>query len=184
MSDPNAPQEGLSAAQPPAAPQPPGPPYGQPPAAPQPPGPPSAPYAQPDAPYGQPFAPAPVKKSKAGKIIGIIAGVVVVLLLICGVGAYFALKDKVVAVNANEGDCLSGDAITGTTSTPAALKLTRCDAADARYKVVGKIPDKKRADADQSLCQPFVPQGAEVIYWQEKSVGAGVGSVLCLAPAK
>ncbi|WP_155391677.1 hypothetical protein [Catellatospora paridis] len=86
-------------------------PYAQPPGQPDPYGPPSDPYAQPvspppaqpygapghqpyggqpaygQQPYGQPgYAQQPPAKSKKGLIIGIVAGVVVLLLLLCGVG--------------------------------------------------------------------------------------------------
>src|SRR5262245_61378149 len=157
MSDPNQPQEGIQASQPPYAPPPP---------------PPGAPYADPGV--GQP----PAKKGKAGKIIGIIAGVVVLLLIACGVIGYFALDiGKSSAANAKVNDCLAGDDISGGTTT-ASLKVTECSSSDARYKVVGLVPNKTKAEASSQgndLCQPFVAQGAELLYWQESSRGSNNG---------
>jgi hypothetical protein len=190
MTDPNAPQEGEQPYQPPQyqPPQSPGASYG-PPASSY--GPPAGdPYGAPPAgqygvpPTGTPYQPVAPKKGGAGKIIGIVAAVVVVLLVVCGVGSYYVLKNNNTATKANEGDCLSGDAITGTQQTTTALKVVKCDATDARYKVIAKIPDKTQSEAVDALCQPYANKGAEVIYWQEKSVGAGVGNVLCLGPAK
>src|SRR5436190_20996138 len=132
MSDPNAPQDGLSAAQPPSAPGAPynptgapgapgvpggGSPYGPPPT--------GDPYGAPPAggPYG---APPPVKKSKAGKIIGIIAGIVVILLLVCGGVSYFALRGTS-AANAKAGDCLGGDSISDSgPATSVDGKVVKC----------------------------------------------------------
>src|SRR5262249_14023044 len=103
MSDPNAPQEGLSAAQPPTGPQLPGSPGvpsgapGAPEAPYPPPGAPEAPYPPPGAPYATPGAAPPAKKGRAGKIIAIVAGLVVLLLAVCGIGGYLLLdnlKDK------------------------------------------------------------------------------------------
>lgn len=192
MTDPQYPQEGGQPYQPPQyqPPQPPQPgdPYGAPPAG-DPYGAPAGGYGAPPAagygvpPTGAPYQPVAPKKSRTGKVIGIVAGVVVVLIIVCVGISYFALKGST-ATNANEGDCLAGDAITGTQQTTAALKVVKCDASDAKYKVIAKIPDKKQSEAVDSLCQPYVDKGAEVIYWQEKSVGAGTGNVLCLGPAK
>jgi hypothetical protein len=165
MSDPNQPQEGIQASQPPYAPPPP----------------PGAPYADPGV--GQP----PKKKGGAGKIIGIIAGVVVVLLIACGVIGYFALGiGKNSAANAKQGDCLAGDDISGGTTT-ASLTVTECTSSKARYKVVGLVANKSKSEASSQgneLCQPFVAQGAELLYWQESSRGSGTGNLLCLAKAK
>ena len=89
---------------PPSSPEPPQ--YGQPiPPSfpPAPPGPPGQPgYGQPA--YGQPMP--PPKKSKAGMIIGIIAGVLVLVCIVCGIGAYFLFNeasDKVDEIQASLG---------------------------------------------------------------------------------
>jgi hypothetical protein len=197
MTEPYPPQPG----EPPRPPGAPEPPYGQPP--------PAAPYGQPVPPTG--FGPGeqypgqqypgqqypgqqypgqqypgqpvpPPKKSRVGRIIAIIAGVLALLLIVCVVAVFFIVRNNAPnAADAKEGDCLSGNAITSTTRQETqGLKITGCGKSDARYKVVGRVPDKSRAQADQSLCQPFVDQGAEIFYWQEKSPGAGTGTVLCL----
>ena len=181
MSDPNAPQEGVAAAPSSWQPAPTAPPVpqggpGEPPA----PGGPASPGAQFGGPDSGPVAP-PKKRGKLGRVI---SGVVVVLVLaIIGVG-YSIYSNRDTAAKAKEGDCLSGAEITSDAASSAALKVTTCDSADARYKVVGLVADKTQAEVKDELCQPFVDKGAEVIYWQEKSRGAGSGNVLCLAPAK
>jgi len=196
MTDPHAPQEGAqpyqppqyqpSQYQPPQAPSsadPYAPPTGDPYGAPT-----GDPYGAPPAggygapPLGTPYQPVPPKKRRVGLTIAV---VLVAALVVCA-GAVFlvARLGGAKATNANEGDCLAGDAITGTQQTTAALKIVKCDAKDARYKVVAKIPDKKESEAVDSLCIPYAPKGAEIIYWQEKSVGSGVGNVLCLGNAK
>ena len=178
MSDPNAPQDGLSAAQPqswqsstsaPEAPI-------------------GVPGDDPDAPgaAGDSGAPsggsdAPKQRGKLGRII---VGVAVVLVLAVVGVVYSVYSGGSATANAKEGDCLSGDAVTSDVSKSVKLNLAKCDAADARYKVVGLIADKTEADVKSELCEPFATKGAEVIYWQESSRGSGKGNVLCLAPAK
>jgi hypothetical protein len=182
MTEPYPPQPG----EPPRPPS--GEPYGEPP--------PPPPYGQsglgepaPGQPFpGQPFpgqpypAAPPPPKRRVGRILAIIGGVLAVLLIICVVAVVLIVRNAAPnAADAKVGDCLSGDAITSTTRTQTqGLKITECTKDDARYKVVGRVPDKSQAQADQSLCQPFVDQGAEIFYWQEKSPGAGTGTVLCL----
>jgi hypothetical protein len=187
MTEPYPPQ--------PEEPRPPssGAPYGQPYGQPS-----GVPYEQPSPPSGfapgepapgQPFPgqpyppPPPPKKSNVRRILLIVGGALAVLLVICLVLVFVVFKTATGqnAANAKEGDCLSGNAITSTTRQETqGLKITDCSKSDARYKVVGRVPDKTQAQADQSLCQPFVDQGAEIFYWQEKSPGAGTGTVLCL----
>jgi hypothetical protein len=177
MSDPNAPQDGLTAAQPSSwqsstsAPEA---PIGAP--------------GDPDAPGAAGYSGAPSGGSDApkqrGKLGRIIVGVAVVLVLAVVGVVYNVYSNGSTASKAKEGDCLSGDAVTSDVSKAIKLNLAKCDAADARYKVVGLIADKSETEVKDELCQPFAAKGAEVIYWQEKSSGSGKGNVLCLAPAK
>ncbi len=108
----------------------------------------------------------------------------VVVVLVVGAIGYNLLSNRNTAASAKEGDCLAGDAVTSDASTSVTLKVAKCDAADARYKVVGLVADKTEAEVKNELCEPYAEKGAEVIYWQEKSSGSGKGNVLCLAPAK
>jgi hypothetical protein len=188
MSDPNAPQDGLSAAQPPYGQQP-GAPY-NPTGAPGAPGAPGggSPYGPPPAgdPYGAPPAggpygapPPPVKKSKAGKIVGIIAGVIVVLLLVCGGISYFALKGTS-AANAKVGDCLGGDSISDSgQATSVDVKVVKCTDSDAKYEVVGRTDNVSRAETssqDTKVCDAF--KDATSVVW----VGSdeAKGTALCV----
>jgi len=188
MSDPNAPQDGLSAAQPPYGQQP-GAPY-NPTGAPGAPGAPGggSPYGPPPTgdPYGAPPAggsygapPPPVKKSKAGKIVGIVAGVIVVLLLVCGGISYFALKGTS-AANAKVGDCLGGDSISDSgQATSVDVKVVKCTDSDAKYEVVGRTDNVSRADTskqDTQVCNAF--KDATSVVW----VGSdqAKGTALCV----
>ena len=178
MSDPNAPQDGLTAAQSQSsqsstsAPEA---PTGVP-------GDPDAPGAAGDS--GAPSGGSEQPPKQRGKLGRIIVGVVVVLVLAVAGVVYNVYSNGSTASNAKEGDCLAGDAVTSDVSKAIKLDLAKCDAADARYKVVGLIADKSEAEVQNALCEPFAVKGAEVIYWQEKSRGSGKGNVLCLAPAK
>jgi hypothetical protein len=186
MSDPNAPQDGLSAAQPPSAPGAPynptgapgapgapggGSPYGAPPT--------GDPYGAPPAggPYGAP--PPPVKKSKAGKIIGIIAGIIVVLLLVCGGISYFALRGTS-AANAKVGDCLGGDSISDSgTATSVDVKVVKCSDSGAKYEVVGRTENVSRAETssqDTKVCNAF--KDATSVVWV--GTNEAKGTALCV----
>ena len=190
MSDPNAPQDGYSAAQPPpggapynptgapgvpgapGAPGAPGPgtPYGPPT---------GDPYAPPPggAPYGAP--PPPVKKSKAGKIIGIVAGVIVVLLLVCGGISYFALKGTS-AAEAKVGDCLGGDSISDSgAATSVDVKVVKCTDSSAKYDVVGRTENVSRAQTssqDTKVCDAF--KDATSVVWV--GTDEAKGTALCV----
>jgi hypothetical protein len=184
MSDPNAPQDGLSAAQPPygqpynptGAPGAPGAPGGGSPYGPPPTG---DPYGAPPAggPYGAP--PPPPKKGKAGKIIGIIAGVIVVLLLVCGGISYFALKGTS-AADAKAGDCLGGDSISDSGSaTSVDVKVVKCTDSGAKYDVVGRTENVSRAETskqDTKVCDAF--KDATSVIWV--GTDEAKGTALCV----
>jgi hypothetical protein len=141
--------------------------------------------SEPNAPHALVDEPAPVEPPRPrGRLGLIIAGVaVVVLLAIAGI-VYSVVSGSDSAAKAKEGDCLAGDEVSTEDTKPVKLNLTRCDASDARYKVVGLVPGLTDTQVKNELCQPFVEKGATVIYWQEASRGADKGNVLCLAPAK
>jgi hypothetical protein len=130
-----------------------------------------------------PFAPpaAPVKKKRTGLIVGIIIAVLVVCGGVIGGGAALVNKGKTATINAKAGDCLSGDDVTGTSAQKVQTKIVGCDTADAKYKVLGVVADKDQAALnDQSLCEPFT--GAEKILWE--GVAGEKGKILCLSSAK
>jgi hypothetical protein len=134
-------------------------------------------------PYGAPVPQEP-KKSSAGKIIGILAGVAVLLLVLCGGAAYFIYnKSKTDTVNAKVNDCIKSDALTSTTAKEVSnTKIVPCDSAEANYKVVGIVPNKTEAqfNVDDKICDKYPT--AESALWQGERSKAG--SVLCLAPNK
>jgi len=139
------------------------------------------PQSQPAPGYGYETPP----KRRGGKIVVIVLAVLVVLAAACGIGAYLLARNmNSTAAKAKEGDCLAGDTITGTQKTTTPLKIVNCDAADARYKVIARIPDKTSGEAVVDLCVPYAPKGADVIYWEPTSRGASKGTVLCLGAAK
>jgi hypothetical protein len=149
-----------------------------------------APYGtpgQPPPPYGAPGAPGaptPPKKSSAGRVVGILVGVAVLLIALCGGLGYFIYnKSKTDTVNAKVGDCIKSDALTSTTAKEVkGTKIVPCDSADATYKVVGIVPNKTEIsfNLDNDICKAYPT--AESALWQGQRNKAG--SVLCLAPNK
>ena len=148
-----------------------------------------APYGQPGqqppSPYGAPGQqPPPPKKSSAGKVVGIIVGVAVLLIALCGGLGYFVYnKSKTDTVNAKVNDCIKSDALTSTTAKEVKnTKIVKCDDGIANYKVVGVVDSKTEIqfDADNNICSQY--PDAESALWQ--GVSGRVGSVLCLAPNK
>ena len=134
-------------------------------------------------PYGAPVPP-PVKKRSAGKIIGIVVGVLVLLIAICvGAGALLLNKAKSDPANAKVGNCLAGETMDSTTAKPVSnIKVVDCTATDAKYKVVGVVDNKTESDfnADNNICKAYPT--AESALWQGTS--GKPGSVLCLQPVK
>jgi hypothetical protein len=168
--NPYNPQGGEAPASPPyGAPGPQQPPYG-------------APGPQQPPPYGAP--PPPPKKSSAGKVIGIILGVAVLLLVLCGgLGYYLYNKGKTDTVNAKVGDCISSDALTSTTAKEVKnTKIVPCTDANANYKVAGIVANKTEIqfNIDDKICDAYPT--AESALWQGERNKSG--SVLCLAPNK
>jgi hypothetical protein len=156
--------------------------------APQPPAP-GSPYSgysgEAPAPYpGGPVPPPPAKKGGAGKIIGIILGAVVLLIALCvGGGALLLNKAKTDPANAKVGNCLAGATMDSNTAQEVNnIKVVDCTASDAKYKVVGVVPDKTRVewDTDKDICSTYPT--AESTLWQ--GAAGKAGSVLCLEPVK
>jgi hypothetical protein len=136
------------------------------------------------SPYGTPPPPAPVKKGSAGKVVGIVAGVLVGLLAICGVLGYFLWNAvQTDTVNAKVNDCINADAINSETAKEVKnTKIVKCNSPAARYKVVGVVSDKSEDEfmADDSVCKAFPDAVSQL--WQGQTNKKG--RVLCLADNK
>jgi hypothetical protein len=81
------------------------------------------------------------------------------------------------------GDCLAGETMDSTTAKEVTdIRIVRCDAADAKYKVVGIVHGKTESqfNAEDNICDAYPSAVSEL--WQGRT--GGVGSVLCLADAK
>jgi hypothetical protein len=160
------------------------PPYGQQPPqyGQQPPGPPG--YGPPGAPpFGAP--PPPPKKSNVGKIIAIIAGVLVLLCVLCGVFGWNKIKDAIdsSSTNAKVGDCLAGDSISDETSKDVSVHIVKCDATDAKYKVIGiksGVSQSESLKDETTVCEAFT--ASKYVLWQGKNLSSG--DALCLDDAK
>ena len=85
--------------------------------------------------------------------------------------------------DAKIGDCLAGDTMDSSTAKEVKdIRIVRCDAADAKYKVVGVVAGKTESqfNSDDNICDAYPSAVSEL--WQGRTGEAG--SVLCLAPAK
>jgi hypothetical protein len=142
------------------------------------------PYGAPGpTPYGAPGPPPPpAPKKGAGRLVGILVGVAVLLLALCGGGAYLlSTMNKDAMANAKAGDCIHSSSVTSTTAQKVTdTKVVKCDAADANYKVVGIVKDKTETQftIDDKICDAYPT--AETAIWQGKT--GSTGSVFCLAP--
>ncbi len=123
-----------------------------------------------------PITPAPAeapKKKNTGKIIGIVAAI---LLVLCGAGVFgaYLLLNKAVDVAYAEGNCVD-QLNTGSTAQVAIPQPVQCSDSKAKAKILKVYDDKKASDA-QDLCGN-VP-GA--ISFVEISLTNGSTKLLCL----
>jgi hypothetical protein len=116
-------------------------------------------------------APVPTPKRKTGlwSWVGI-----VVLLLVLGGGYYWFNRND--TQYANVGDCLSGNAAQLDASQ---LKIVDCGSSEATLKVLEKVDNKTKAEADASCTN----QNTAYVLWQNSN-NSSTGSVLCLGPVK
>ena len=123
---------------------------------------------------------APTGRKRITRTMAIVAGVVVLLLLGCGIGAVVLLAGEEEPTTAVAGDCLKGNGIDpgARKTSDVSLSTVTCEDKAAKYKVVGRVEDQPEsaANADSKLCDPF--PGTEFIYWQ--GVDGKRGTVLCL----
>jgi hypothetical protein len=97
----------------------------------------------------------------------------VVAIAVIGGGWYF---NRDAALNAKAGDCVHQSGAND-------LKIVKCDAADADFKVVGKVDDKPESvamGADSTVCEAFAE--TTNVYWEGKK--GKNGDVLCLQSLK
>ena len=116
-----------------------------------------------------PTAPVSAGRSKVLKFVGWL----VVLAVIAGVGWYL---NRDAALNAKSGDCVHQVSANE-------LKIVKCDATDADFKVVGKVDDKPESaamGADSTVCNAFAE--TTNVYWEGKP--GKNGDVLCLQDLK
>jgi hypothetical protein len=96
--------------------------------------------------------------------------IVIALVVIGGIAAVSAYFNRDAASKANVGDCVQQEGSND-------LKVVPCDDANADFKVVGRVEDKRQSDTD-SACDPF--PDAQSAYWEGETGKEGL--VLCLAP--
>ena len=123
---------------------------------------------------------APHGRRGVSKIFAIVVGLIVLLVVGCGISGAVLYLNKGKPTTAAVGDCLKGDGINpGNRKTSnVSLKTIGCDSSGAKYKVVGRVENQPEsaATADSKLCDPFT--GTEFIYWE--GVSGERGTVLCL----
>jgi hypothetical protein len=123
-----------------------------------------------------PITPAPAaapKKSNTGKIIAIIA---VVLLILCagGIFAAYKLLNKAVDVAYAEGNCVD-QLNTGAAASVAIPQPVSCSDSKAKAKILKVYDDKKAADAEE-LCGNV----AGAVSFVEIRLTSGSTKLLCL----
>ncbi|GAA3197008.1 hypothetical protein ACFO1B_00955 [Dactylosporangium siamense] len=107
--------------------------------------------------------------SKVVKFVGSL----VVLAILAGVGWYL---NRDAALNAKSGDCVHQVSANE-------LKIVKCDASDADFKVVGKVDNKPESEAmgaNSTVCNAF--EATTNVYWEGKP--GKNGDVLCLQSLK
>jgi hypothetical protein len=98
-----------------------------------------------------------------------------VFIVVAFAGITFWLNKTGDISTARVGKCLAMQGDDGDSA-----KVVDCGAGDARYKVVGQVDHKTKAESDaQSLCDPY--PGATAQFWYGKAGEQGV--VWCLGPA-
>ncbi|MGH8431517.1 MAG: LppU/SCO3897 family protein, partial [Solimonas sp.] len=127
---------------------------------------------QPAAPQPAEAQPPAKKKGLLGGVGGIVGIIVVVVL---GAGAWFLNRDS--ASNADVGQCLAGT--TAAELDADKLKIADCSAADAGFKVVGKVDNKLQSEGE-AACAPYAD--TEFFFWSGDTGKAG--TILCLATNK
>jgi len=180
VTEQNNPPFGQAPEQPPAAPLPPQQAFGD---APTPPaaegsfG--AAPAAVPPPTAGEAFGVAPAPEKKKSNVLKIIGSIVVVLVVLCLAGGFFAYRSLTSdpTKDAKAGDCIDKP-VASSSGDSVSAKIVACTSTDAAYKVVGRVNDKTEAESgnDSNVCAAF----PEVETWYVAIPKGGKGYVLCL----
>lgn len=137
-----------------------------------------------DEPAAPEAAPSPEKKGGASKAMVAAVGILgVVLLAVVGV----VVVRNVLSVSdptqdAKAGDCLANlpQAVAGEETAVKDVKIVACDAADAKYAVVGRVDE---VTAEQASAGEVCASFAETTMRFYAIPAGGKGYVLCLKPA-
>ena len=142
---------------------------------------------QPPAQFTSPVTVAPPKKSIGKKLAGI-GGVIVVAIVIgvikfgVGSGISSAINDDTPA-EAKTGDCLARlpEVAAGQEKEANNATVVKCDAADAKFTVLGRIENQTAAQADsEDVCKAY----PKAEYSYSSIPAGGKGYVLCLQEIK
>lgn len=128
----------------------------------------------------QPVQEVPEKKSGAGKKILAILGVIIIAAVV--IGFKFGLREVWDNITGSVTTAKVGDCINEFQNVDDA-KVVKCDAAEAKNKVVGVVEDKFTSvefDKSDNPCTAFAT--AENAIWVGK--GTSKGDVWCLEPIK
>jgi uncharacterized membrane protein len=109
--------------------------------------------------------PAPKKSKRRQKIV-----LTVFLILVAAVLVLAWVATRSNGENAQTGNCV-------TESGENSVKIVDCGTPEATLKVVARVEDKTRIEAQISACTPY--PDADQVFWQGKEGETGV--VLCLA---
>lgn len=129
----------------------------------------------------QPVQEVPEKKSGAGKKILGILGVIIIAAVV--IGFKFGLREVWDNITGSVTTAKVGDCISDSTKNVDDAKVVKCDAAEAKNKVVGVVEDKFTSvefDKSDNPCTAFAT--AENAIWVGK--GTSKGDVWCLEPIK
>jgi hypothetical protein len=118
-------------------------------------------------------APPPAPAAKRRRSLWGWIGVIVLVLALGGGYLWFNRNDTQYA---NVGNCLSGNAAQLDASQ---LKIVDCGSSDATLKVLEKVDNKTKAEADASCSN----QNTAYVLWQNSN-NSSTGTVLCLGPVK
>ncbi|MPY77476.1 MAG: hypothetical protein GEV04_03080 [Actinophytocola sp.] len=125
--------------------------------------------------------PGPPPHPKSTKRTLVIMVSVVLGIAPLGLVALFVYTRFFTLTGAQVGDCLAGDI-----DKPYSIEITDCGAADANYRVVGRVEDKSMVEfeskAGKKTCAPF--KDAEFLYFEGFGDDAAAsGAILCLSKA-
>ncbi|MEH1167598.1 hypothetical protein V6V47_19655 [Micromonospora sp. CPCC 205539] len=126
------------------------------------------------------------KKSGAGKVLGIVGAIVVIVIigaLKFGIGSLIGnALNKDETADAKAGDCIAElPEVNGTEEEEANnAKVVECTSTDAAYSVVGRVEGQTEAQAKEgAACQQYLKEGQEGYLFYSIKPGK-TGYLLCL----